>query len=211
MVMVGTDPAEVERQLRDGELCCPDCGGALARWGHGRERSVRAVGGLAQRLRPRRTCCGECGRTHVLLPSWCLLRRADAVAAIGAALTAKAEGRGHRRIAAALDRPASTVRNWLRVFAARAEPVRAAFTVLLHKLDPLAGPLPPAGSTFADAVAAIGAAAAGARRRLGVAGGAGVVTWSPWQLAAAVSGGLLLAPTPAAATINTSWPWAAVP
>ena len=124
MLMVGTDPVVVERQLRDGELCCPDCGGRLARWGHGRVRAIRGPGGLVQRLRPRRACCWGCGRTHVLLPSWCLLRRADDVASIGAALTAKADGLGHRRIAAAVDRPASTVRGWLRVFAARAERVR---------------------------------------------------------------------------------------
>ena len=211
MVMVGTDQTEVERQLRDGELCCPDCGGALARWGHGRERSVRGVRGVVLRLRPRRACCGGCGRTHVLLPSSCLLRRADGVATIGAALTAKADGLGHRRIAATLDRAASTVRNWLRVFAARAERVRARFAALSLELDPLAGPVSPAGSAFADAVAAIGAAAGAARRRLGMVTGGGVVTWSPWQVAAAVSDGLLLAPTPLMETINTSWPWAAAP
>jgi hypothetical protein len=149
----------------------------------------------------------------VLLPSSCLLRRADAVAAIGAALTAKADGLGHRRIAAALDRAASTVRGWLRVFARRAEQVRAGFTALVRELDPMAGPVPPAASTFADAVAAVGAAAAAARRRLGVGadGGGGVVTWSPWQVAAAASSGRLLAPTPPTETINTSCPWAAAP
>jgi len=102
-----------------------------------------------ERLRPRRSCGAACGSTHVLLPTSCLLRRADAVATIGAALTAKADGLGHRRIAAALGRPASTVRGWLRVFARRAERVRAVFTTLTHELDPLGGPVPPAGSTFA--------------------------------------------------------------
>jgi hypothetical protein len=146
----------------------------------------------------------------VLLPSWCLLRRADDVASIGAALTAKADGLGHRRIAAAVDRPASTVRGWLRVFAARAERVRAAFTALLHQLDPVAGPVPPAGSAFADAVAAVGAAAAAVRRRLGVDAGHLVGTWSPWWVAAAVCGGRLLAPAPTTRPTNTGWPWAAV-
>jgi len=211
MVMVGTDQAGVERQLRDGRLSCPDCGGVLAPWGHARERSVRAGGDLVERLRPRRACCAACGRTHVLLPTCCLLRRADLVATIGAALAAKGDGDGHRRIAAALDRPASTVRNWLRVFAARAEQVRALFTALLHELDPLAGAVPPAGSPFAAAVAAVGAAAAGACRRLGAAGVGGVVTRSPWQVAAAASGGRLLAPAPPTVTANTSWLWAAAP
>jgi hypothetical protein len=203
--MVGTDQAEVERQLRDGELCCPECGGVLAPWGHGRERPVRQIGGLVERLRPRRACCAGCGHTHVLLPTAHLLRRADAVATIGAAVAGKADGLGHRRIAAALDRPASTVRGWLRAFAAHAERIRVAFTALLHELDPMCEPLPPAGTGFADAVAAIGVVAAAARRRLGGA----VLTWSPWQVAAGVSGGLLLAPAAATETINTSWPWAA--
>jgi hypothetical protein len=50
----------------------------------------------------------------VLLPSWCQPRLADATEVVGAALAAKAAGRGHRRIAADLDRSASTVRRWLR-------------------------------------------------------------------------------------------------
>jgi hypothetical protein len=33
----------------------------------------------------------------VLLPAWCLLRRADAVVVIGAALEAAAAGDGHRK------------------------------------------------------------------------------------------------------------------
>src|SRR6266498_3061145 len=75
------------------------------------------------------------GRTHVLLPVGALVRRADAAVVIGAALVAKAAGWGHRRIAVWLDRPASTVRGWLRRFAARAGPLRAAFTTLLCALD----------------------------------------------------------------------------
>jgi hypothetical protein len=61
-----------------------------------------------------------------------LLRRADAVAVIGAALSAKAEGAGYRRIAAMLARPAETVRGWLRRFGSRLEAVRRVFTVLLR-------------------------------------------------------------------------------
>ena len=40
-----------------------------------------------------------CRVTHVLLAVSCLARRADGVEVIGAALTAKAGGLGHRRIA----------------------------------------------------------------------------------------------------------------
>ena len=65
-----------------------------------------------------------------------LLRRRDAVEVVGAALTAKARGDGYRRIAAGLARPASTVRGWLRRFAAMAGALRAHFTRWAHALDP---------------------------------------------------------------------------
>ena len=58
---------------------------------------------------------------------------------IGAALTAKSAGAGHRRIAAQFGRAASTVRGWLRRFTARAQEIGAVFTALLGELDPLAG------------------------------------------------------------------------
>ena len=48
------------------------------------------------------------------LPTELTVRRADTTEAIGNALVAKANGAGHRTIAAGLDRPASTVRRWLR-------------------------------------------------------------------------------------------------
>ena len=196
MVMVGTDQAEVDRRLRCGALACP-CGvGRLAPWGHARRRRVRGLGVL----RPRRARCSACLVTHVLLAVSGLLRRADAAEVIGAALTLKASGLGHRPIAARLGRAGSTVRGWLRAFAGAAERVRAVFTGLLAELDPMPGPVPPAGSMFADAVAAVGAAAGAARRRLGVVGAV-----SAWQLASAVTAGRLLAPAGPAGWVNTSW------
>jgi hypothetical protein len=123
----------------------------------------------------------------------CLLRRADGVDVIGAALRAKAAGAGHRPIAAVLGRPASTVRGWLRAFARNAERVRSVFTALLVQLDPLAAALPVHAALFADAVEVIGGCAAAARRRLGVVGAV-----SAWQLASAVTGGRLLSPAVAA-------------
>jgi hypothetical protein len=116
----------------------------------------------------------------VLLVVSCLLRRADAVEVIGAALAAKAAGVGYRRIAARLGRPTTTVRGGLRAFARNAEGVRVVFTALLSELDPLTGPLPPAGSGLSDAVEAIGAGcwrgppmARCHRRGVGVAAGLG--------------------------------------
>jgi hypothetical protein len=210
VLTVNADRALVERQLGDGDLACPWCGGVLARWGNGVARRVRLPGGVDRlgRFRhvvlvPRRSRCRGCGRTHVLLPAWCLARRADAGEVIGLAVEAKAAGSGHRAIAARLGRPASTVRGWLRALAARAEQVRSVFTALAASLvtDP---PLPaPAGSPFADAVAAVAAAASAAARVPGV----GAV--ARWELAAAVTCGLLLAPAWPARVANTSWLWAA--
>jgi Homeodomain-like domain len=208
VLTVNADRDVVERQLKDGELACPSCGGVLARWGNGSARRVRLPGRLEGPdghvvLVPRRSRCRGCGVTHVLLPAWCLARRADAGEVIGLALEAKAAGAGHRVIAERLGRPASTVRGWLRAFAARAEQVRSVFTTLAVSLvsDP---PLPaPAGSAVADAVAAVAAAAAAA------AAVPGVGTVARWELAAAVTCGLLLAPAWPGRVANASWLWAA--
>ena len=127
MLTVETDPVAVEQRLGSGRLACPGCSGVLARWGHARGRRVRDTdGGLW--IVPRRARCTGCGVTHVLLPVVLLVRRADTAAVIGAGLTAKATGAGHRLIAALLGRPPETVRGWLRRFAERVEAVRAVFT-----------------------------------------------------------------------------------
>lgn len=203
MFTVSADGADVERQLTAGGLACPACAGVLGGWGWARQRQVRGLDGKVSRLTPRRARCRDCGRTHVLLPAWCLARRADEAAVIGIALEAKAAGTGHRPIAVLLGRPVSTVRGWLRAFTAAADQVRQAFTSLAAGLvtDP---PLPgPAGSVVADAVAAVAAAAAAAARF------AGVGEVARWRLAAAVTSGMLLAPSWPAGMINASWPWAA--
>jgi DNA-directed RNA polymerase specialized sigma24 family protein len=54
------------------------------------------------------------------------------VEVIGAALLAKASGLGHRRIAAALGVPATTVRRWLRRFSRRAAELWALGTQIAH-------------------------------------------------------------------------------
>jgi transposase-like protein len=185
MLMVGTDSVVVERLLLTGQLTCPSCGGVLRPWGHARWRSSRREQG-AVRHRPRRASCTGCAKTHVLLSSTWLSRRADAVSVIGSALLAKAAGQGHRAIAAVLGRPPSTVRGWLRRFGARAEQIRVLFTRLLHTHDPQAGPLLPRESVFADALEALGRAGAAGVRRLG--------SYPPWEFASWVSAGLLLAP-----------------
>jgi hypothetical protein len=103
-------------------------------------------------------------------------------------LTAKATGAGHRLIAALLGRPPETVRGWLRRFAARVEPVRAVFTRWCRALQPDPVLPGPAGSAWADAIAAVlaVAAAVGARFSIGEV--------PVWQAASAVSGARLLLP-----------------
>jgi hypothetical protein len=103
----------------------------------------------------------------VLLPSWCLHRRADAAEVIGAALVAKADGHGHRAIAARFDRPPSTVRAWLR----RARGAQVAW--LRRRGDERAAALDPhflgeehaAGNPLGEALRALAAAVIAYRRR----------------------------------------------
>jgi hypothetical protein len=127
----------------------------------------------------------------VLVPEDILVRRRDAVEVAGAALTAKAGGDGHRRIAADLGRSASTVRGWLRRFAEMAVALREHFTRWAHALDPSHDRLSPGGADLFDAVEAIGVLGVVAVRRFGPR--------PPWSLASVVTGGRLL--------FNTSSPF----
>lgn len=182
---VGLNGAVVEHDLCAGLLGCPvvGCGGVLGPWGSARERIVRGAG----RLLPRRGRCRGCGRTQVLLPASVLLRRADAVTVIGAALLAKASGAGHRSIAVLLEVPPCTVRGWLRRIARVAERVLAVLAAAAAQLGvEFAVPAPTAGPVAA-VVEMLGALAAAMARALGG-------SCSPWRLAAVLTGGRLLAP-----------------
>ena len=86
-------------------LSCAGCGGSLKPRGNARPRSIRQGRGGRREVRPRRVRCRACRVTHVLLPASCLPRRADTVEVVGAALLAKAHGKGHRAIAAELGLP----------------------------------------------------------------------------------------------------------
>ena len=191
MKIVGTDPLEVERALVAGELECPDCAGRLCPWGWARWRVLRCRQ-AELRLRARRSRCTDCAVTHVLIGSNSLLRRRDEVEVIGAALTAKAQGSGHRLVALLVGVPVSTVRGWLRRFAVNAAMVRVWFTVLAHDLDPMLAVIGPTLSAVGDAVEAIGVAARALVLRLSPVGA--------WSFASSVSRGRLLS--------NTGWPWA---
>ena len=169
----------VEADLAAGRLCCPGCDGQLAPWGYAREREVRMLDGVRS-LRPRRAWCRRCERTHVLLPGRAVDRRRDGVEVIGEALLAKANGDGHRRIAARLGRPPATVRGWLRAFARRGELVAASarrWTRAIDGHDPAHGRR--VGSPLVDALDGLANAARAARLRLRISA-------SPWELAVAL-------------------------
>lgn len=193
MLTVGLNAAQVESTLSTGGLKCPDCGGVLRPWGWARPRFLRA-GTASVWLRPRRSRCRRCCQSHVLLPVLALLRRADAVAVIGAALAAAAAGMGARRAAQLVNRPFETVRGWLRRFRTRAEQIRVLFTALL--VDTAPDPIPPSAtsSEIADAVAAIAGASAAVRSRWPDVMRDVVGELPVWATAAAVSHGRLLAP-----------------
>ncbi|MHB1533191.1 MAG: hypothetical protein ACYC1D_00995 [Acidimicrobiales bacterium] len=174
----------MESDLIAGLVACPAGDGVLRPWGHARGRMLRGEDRDAS-IRPRRGRCTSCGVTQVLLPDCCLARRRDRVEVIGSALAAKAAGAGYRRISSEIGVPAGTVRGWLRRFKSAAEQIRAHFTSWAYRLDPLQGPIGPAGGALADAVEAIGMAARAATLRFGPR--------PAWGWAAAMSGGWLLA------------------
>lgn len=160
----------------------------LGPWGFARERELRGPD-ARRRLRFRRTRCRACRATHVLVPTSTLLRRLDVVEVIGAALLAKASGLGHRRIATALGVPATTVRGWLRRFSRRAAELWALAAQIAHRHDPELGPIASRGSPDADAVEALGVAAAAVIRRFGP-------IQSPWRVISAITHTLMHSPRP---------------
>jgi hypothetical protein len=191
VLIVRSDPGRVEADLTSGAVECP-CGGVLGGWGFARWRVLRSEDGPVA-LRPRRARCRLCCSTHVLLPDGVLARRVDTVGVIGSALTHGAAGGGHRKVAEAVGRPASTVRGWLRRFRAAAARVAAHFLGWASSLDPMLQPVLPTGSPLSDAVEAIGVAARAASLRRGPR--------PPWSWASVLTVGQLLS--------NTNTPWLA--
>ena len=189
MVTVEADQVRVEARLAARQINCPACPGSLRPWGWARPRGVHGLAGL---LRPRRARCSGCLVTRVLLPVTALAWRAYSVEVIGAALTARAGGRGHRLIGVQLGVPAATVRGWLRVVSGRLEATRL-FLLQVARRAGVDLPVPKAlGCPWCDLLAALGAAATAVTGRFGPVGVLGPVT--AWQVAAACSAGRLLSP-----------------
>ncbi|MFG1711324.1 hypothetical protein ACFLIM_50075 [Nonomuraea sp. M3C6] len=136
----------------------------------------------------------------MLLPVNVLWHRRDEVSVIGEALTRSALGEGFRSIARVLGRPEATVRAWIRRMRSVAEPVRVAFTLVRAALVSEAPALAGAASPLADAVHAVLAAAAAAGQAFAEL--ADIAAGAPWEVACAVTGGMLLAPPIIGFSIN---------
>jgi hypothetical protein len=185
------DPSTAAADLAAGGLACPHrgCDGRLAPWGHARIRRVRVAPGRTEAHRPRRGRCRLCRRTQVLAWARSYPRRPDSVETVGAALLAAASGLGYRRVAALVERPATTVRGWLQRARANSDTVRADATVAVHALDPNAVPIPPTKSPLGDMLDAVGRAGDAAVRRFGPHA-------APWQLATVITAAGILAAVP---------------
>ena len=183
------DPATAALELTAGALVCPrtGCDGQLAPWGWARPRQLRAE--PTSRHRTRRARCRPCHHTQVLVWARSYPRRPDRVETVTTVLLAAANGLGHRSAAATVGLPATTVRDWIRRARTNAEAVRCHATVLVHALDPLAGPLEPTGSPLGDMLDAVGRAVTAATCRLGPRG-------SPLQRALVMTSGAILSPRP---------------
>ena len=162
--MIFVVDAGVARQaVAGGLLRCPDegCGGVLRPWASARARRVRVPGGGQASLRPGRARCASCRRTHVLLPAACIPRRAYSAGVIGAALLGNAGGLGHRKVAAHLQVPAATVRDWLRGLARGTAWLTAQAVIAAAGADVLPGGSPSGrpGGELAEILGVLGAAA----------------------------------------------------
>ena len=192
MILV-LDAARAETDLAAGTLRCPRCGGQLRPWSRAGQRLVRQLDGTTVRLRPRLARCQACRCTQVLLPGWCLPRRADAADVVGAALVAHAAGAGYRAIAAELGRPPATVRRWLRaVRGGHAEWLRVRGIQAAARVDreSLVGVVTqPQRSALAYALVTLGVAVAAYHQRLYPRAAA-------WTLITIITGGRLLTPGP---------------
>jgi hypothetical protein len=153
---------------------------------------VRVSSVVIHRLLVRRARC--CEDTHALLPGFLTWGRLDAVEVIGVAVETMCAGGGMRKVAEGLGLAHTTVRDWRRRFAQRAELLAVGFSRFCVAVGDLAPRL--SGPAETVAVAAAKAAWEAGRRRFG--DGVGGL----WRLASALVGGHLLSP-------NMDPPWAA--
>ena len=131
-----------------------------------------------------RVRCRRCGRTAALLPWFVSPSRWDTVDVIGRALERRVAGEGVRRIATALERPETTVREWCRRFARTAQTLAGILLAAAVR----------AGWSSLAVPAAPGPRCLVAANALAVAWGRRHGPVEPWRLAVLVTGGAWLAP-----------------
>lgn len=185
-LIVSSDPEVCKAELLAGLLKCPPCDGVLRPWGYARSRTIRMCNGV-ETVRPQRSRCKECSKTSVLLPNYLLVRRVDEAAVIGSALTQKAQGTGYRKIALNISRPSTTVRGWIRRFREKSEVLLGHFTSWALALDATLSEIISVGSSFNDALCAIGIAVRSMSIRFGPS--------PPWSQMSAMCGGMFLCNT----------------
>ena len=97
-----------------------------------------------------------------------------------------AAGQGHRPIASRLERPPSTVRNWLRAFRANARHLSVLGQAFHTRLDALAPVSDPTGNPVGDALEVLACAVRAVTLRFGPG--------DPWVTTNVLSSGRLLTP-----------------
>ncbi len=129
--------------------------------------------------------------THVV--SWArgFPRRADTAATVTTALLSAAGGLGHRRVAEVVDRPATTVRGWLRRARANSDLVAIDATAFALRLDPNLDLRcsKPTGSALGDMLEAVGLALRAWVTRFGP-------VEDEWPRVVQLTAGAVLAPRP---------------
>jgi hypothetical protein len=178
LVIVVLGEQDALRQLDAGRLPCPSCGGRLHLWGHARaDKSAGLVGSDAGCGQGRPVASTAALRTYCCPPLACPAARTGGVG-----------WRANRHGAGAGCEAPSGARSGC---AARGVAARAGHGAgLPGRPQPGGHPAAPLGA--ADAVEALGQAAAALTRRLGVLAAA------PWQVIAAFTGGGCLPRCPAA-------------
>ena len=173
--------AALGRDVVPPRVACPRCGGPTGPWS-GYLRHLRDA--ELHRIFVPRVRCRRCGVTAALLPWFVTPYRWDTTDVIGRALELAISGHGVRRIAAALGRPETTVREWCRRFGAVADALARVLLAAAVRSGWSSFDLPTAtGPRCLAAVSALGAAFA---RRHGPV--------EIWRLAVLVTGGAWLAP-----------------
>jgi transposase-like protein len=189
--------AELGREIEAPTPNCPLCSAEMGPW-HGYQRHLR---GKDDRLIwVPRVRCRKCQVTQALLPWFVLPWRWDEVDVIGRALEMAAEEIGVRTIAAALERPLTTVRGWVRRFRKLAETLAGVLLTVASGWGWRDWELPTAGA--ARCLAAANALSTEWRRRYGVG--------RRWQITNLITGGRMLScNTSSLLAASPLWSWMA--